>query len=110
MLKQVIIATFAIAAVATSAGAQEARAVHVSLAGIDTHSESGARVILQRIEFAARTVCGPMPAHLERITQYDPCVRSVTQETVSRLNNPFVTALLTRSEPGSQQAQLASAK
>jgi UrcA family protein len=110
MLKQLIIASLAITSVvATSAQAQEARSVRISIAGIDTHSESGARVILQRVKFAARTVCGPVPSHLERYKQYEPCVRDVTQRTVAGLDNPLLTAMLTQDEVGAHQAKLASA-
>lgn len=100
MLKQFIIASLAIASIAGAAQAQESdtRTVKVSIAGIDTHSESGALVMLQRIKFAAGAVCGPVPSNaMDRYAQYEPCVRGVTQRTVGGLNNPFLTAALTKS-------------
>jgi UrcA family protein len=111
MLKQLIIASLAIVSfAATSAQAQEARSVRISVAGLDTQSESGARVILQRIKFAAGTVCGPAPRYLERSKQYNPCVREVTQRTVAGLSNPRLTAILTQDGRSPLPAKLASAK
>jgi UrcA family protein len=112
MLKQLLIATLAIASVAaTSAQAQETRSVTVSVAGIDTRSESGARIVLQRIKTAAGTICGPFPSnHMDQYVQYDPCVRNVMQTTVAGLNNPRLMALLTSDKAGAHSAQVASAK
>ena len=107
MLKQLIIASLALAAVAaTSAQAQNVRSVRVSVAGIDWHSEIGARVILQRIRSAAATVCGPAPILIDRIRLYEPCVRDVTEHTVAGLNNPVLTAMISNEAP----ARLASIK
>jgi len=110
MLKQLIIASLAIASVAaTSAQAQDVRSVRISVAGIDMQSESGARVVLQRIKAAAGTVCGPAPILLDRALRYEPCVRDVTQRTVAGLNNRVLTAALTHSGVDAQPAKLASA-
>ena len=111
MLKQLLIASLAIASVAGAAQAQtsDSRSVTVSIAGIDTHSESGARIVLQRIKVAAGSVCGPAPSNMmDRYAQYDPCVRGVTQATVTGLNNPYLTALLTKGQ--TPPRELASAK
>ena len=110
MLKQLIIVSLAIASVAaTSAQAQETRSVKVSVAGLDTRSESGARIMLQRIQAAAGTICGPAPSNgIDRLKQYDPCVRTVTQATVNGLGNPVLAAVLTQGK--ARSAQLASAK
>jgi UrcA family protein len=111
MLKQLLIASLAIASVAGAVQAQpsDTSSVKVSIAGIDTHSESGARVMLQRITVAAGSVCGPAPSNLmDRYAQYDPCVRGVTRATVAGLNNPYLTALLTKGR--ASPSELASAK
>jgi UrcA family protein len=107
MLKQLIIASLAIASVAaTSAQAQETRSVTVSVAGLDTRSESGARILLQRIHSAAGTICGPAPSNgIDRLKQYDPCVSKVTEATVNGLHNPTLMAVYS-----GKPAQLASAK
>ncbi len=107
MLKQLAIASLALAALAaTSAQAQDARSVRVSVAGLDAHSEIGARVILQRIQSAAATVCGPAPILIDRSRLYEPCVRDITERTVAGLNNPVLTAMTSNQAP----ARLASAK
>jgi len=97
MLKQLIIASFALAAVAGApARAQTAdvSSVKVSFDGIDTHSTSGARLMLQRIKVAAEKICGGYPsAPLDRVAKFKPCVDEVTQRTVNGLNNVRLTAL-----------------
>ena len=109
MLKQFILASLAIATVAaTSAKAQEPRSVRISIAGVDTRTESGARAILQRVKFAAGTVCGHTPIHLERYREYDPCVREVIQRTVASLQNPLISAMLIDGR-GAPQDRLARA-
>jgi UrcA family protein len=110
MLKQLIIASLAVACVAgasAQAQAQESdtRTVKVSVVGIDTRTESGALVVLHRIKFAAAAVCSPPSSHpLDRDAQNDPCVRRVTERTVAGLNNPYLTALMTRNEPAQRLA------
>ena len=85
--------------------------VKISMAGLDTKSDSGAHIMLQRITFAAETVCGPLPSSmLDRQQKYAPCVREVTQRTVSELNIPRLTALLTHGDVAGPQSKLASAK
>jgi UrcA family protein len=109
MFKQLIIASLAIASIAGAAQAQDTRTVKVSTAGIDTRSEGGALVMLHRIKFAAAAVCGPEPSHeMDRYTQYEPCVQGLTQRTVAQLNNPYLTALLSKSP--AQVRQVASAR
>ena len=113
MFKQLVIASLAIASIATAAQAQSSEfpSVKVSFAGLDTHSDSGVRIMLRRIQSAAGTVCGPEPSvGLERMTRYEPCVREVTQRTVAALSNPRLAALLSNGEIGAPQAKLASAK
>jgi UrcA family protein len=98
MLKQFIISSFALAAVVVAAPAvqaQELPSVKVSLAGIDTRSDSGALIAVRRIQTAAGKVCGGEPsAALDRQQKFEPCVREVTQRTVSGLNNPRIAAML----------------
>jgi UrcA family protein len=110
MLKQVIIASFALATVASLPAAaltrpSEISTVTVSVAGIDTHSTSGAQVMLQRIKFAAKKVCGgDSSLSLDRQLKFRPCVNEVTQRTVTGLNNPQLTALLNKTAPDTKVA------
>lgn len=110
MFKQVIIAAVALAA-ASAAHAQSADipTVKVSVAGIDTQSSSGARILLQRIEMAAGKVCGGEPSQvLDQKRIYKPCVHDVTARTVASLNNPRLAAIFeNKSAPA---AKLASAR
>ena len=110
MFKHIVVASLAIAALAGAAEAQagDTRAVTVSVAGIDTHSESGARIVLQRIKVAATSICGPEPSNLmDRHTRFEPCVQGVTGRTVTGLDNPLVTALLNKAP---MERKLASVK
>jgi UrcA family protein len=116
MLKQIIIASLAAAAAigaASSAQAQtpasDIQSVTVSVAGLDMRSDSGARILLQRIETAAGKVCGGEPTlALDRKQQFQPCVRKVTARTVSGLNYPRLAALIDGNLAPS--AKLASAR
>lgn len=114
MLKQLTIASLALAAVAAApaarAQASDLPSVTVSMAGIDANSDSGARIMLQRIKNAAGQVCGGQPSlALDRQQKFDPCVREVTLRTVSGLHNARVTALLNKEAPQTPKAQIASA-
>jgi UrcA family protein len=110
MLKQITIAAFALAAAASAqAQATDIPTVKVSVAGIDTQSSSGARILLQRIETAAGQVCGGPPSQvLDRQRIYEPCVRDVTARTVAGLNNPRLAALI--NSKAAPAAKLASAR
>ena len=114
MLKQVIIASFALASVAGIPAAAQAQShdipsVTVSVAGLDTHSTSGARIMLQRIQSAAEKVCGGEPSVLlDRKMKFQPCVNEVTQRTVAGLNNPSLTAQLNK--PAAPSTKVASAR
>ena len=100
MFKQLIIASLAIASIDGAAQAQDTRTVKISVAGIDAHSQGGALVMLHRIKFAASAICGPAPSNeMDRYTQYDPCVRGVTQRTVASLKNPYLSELVSKSLP-----------
>ena len=97
MLKQLIISSIALAAVAAapSVQAQESQlpSVTVSFAGLDTRSEPGVQIMLQRIKQAASKVCGPAPSPvLDRQQKFAPCVDEVTKRTVAGLNNSQLTA------------------
>jgi UrcA family protein len=110
MLKHIIIAAFALAAAsAAQAQSNDIPAVKVSVAGIDSQSASGARILLQRIQAAAGQVCGGAPSQvLDRKRIYEPCVQEVTARTVAGMNNPRLAALINgKAEPA---AKLASAR
>ena len=95
MLKQILITSLLFAAAAPMAHAESSQlpSVTVSMAGVDAHSDAGAQIMLRRIKAAAGKVCGDAPsAALDRLQKFQPCVREVTQRTVSDLNTPTLTA------------------
>ena len=116
MLKLIITSAFAaslLVAVTSPAQAQvsEVPTVKISVAGIDANSDSGARIILQRIHNAAAKVCGGVPNRpLDRLLKFEPCVQGVTQNTVARLSNPRLTAMLGGKAASPSATELASTR
>lgn len=100
MLKQLTISSLALAALAMAPSAQAQTpdpalpSVTVSFKGIDTRSESGAQIMLRRIQQAAGEVCGGEPSNpLDRQMKFEPCVGQVTQRTVDGMNNAKLSAV-----------------
>ena len=110
MLKIIAIATFALAAAsAAQAQSNDVQTVRISVAGIDTQSPRGARIVMQRIEAAAAKVCGAEPTRdLARMRMYEPCIQEVTARTVAGLNNPHLASLVDQS--AQPAAKLASSR
>lgn len=68
--------------------------VKMKYADLDLTSETGARVALQRIDRAAKTVCGDLSDDtFDRFYLWGPCVAHATNRAVAQLGNPMVTAL-----------------
>lgn len=67
----------------------------ISYADIDLNTEHGARTMLQRIEHAARDVCGDTNGRitLSERTIVRRCVTETKANAVTQLNNPTVTAM-----------------
>jgi UrcA family protein len=111
MLKQLVISSLVFVAAAPMAHAQSSDlpSVKVSLAGIDARSDTGAQIVLRRIKTAAGKVCGNAPSSsLDRLQKFEPCVREVTQRTVTELNTPTLTAAWNKEtgvEPRTQVAE-----
>jgi UrcA family protein len=114
MLKQLILSTFAFAAIAAapSAYAQDGLpSVKVSFEGIDTHSASGAQIMLKRIKTAAGQVCGGEPSvALDRQMKFQPGVAQVTQRTVDGLNNPKLAAAWNKETGAASATQVARSR
>jgi UrcA family protein len=115
MFKQIIIASFALASIGSASAAQaqgqasDIPSVTVSVAGLDMRSDSGARILLRRIETAAGQVCGGEPTlALERKQRFQPCVHDVMAHTISGLNNPRLATLFDKNH--ALTAKLASAR
>jgi UrcA family protein len=80
----------------------------VSLAGLDLHSERGAKLALSRIRQAAKDVCG-VPVDMGPVwasARPNTCVIAVVNRAVVTLDNPVVTAL--NAGGGRSSAQLAN--
>ena len=66
----------------------------VFVGDLNISNEAGAKVALERIRAAARSICGSEPsAPLSRTMVYAPCVRNITDRAVASLDSPVVTAL-----------------
>jgi UrcA family protein len=69
----------------------------VSYADLDLSTHDGARVLLKRINSAAKETCGPAPV-MSPLTpaapgHYDRCVEQAADKAVAQLNAPLVVAL-----------------
>lgn len=68
----------------------------VSYADLDLSTEDGANAVLQRINVAARDMCGGKPIHSplfpRAATQFDNCVSEAVESAVAGLDAPVVLA------------------
>ncbi|HEX4183151.1 MAG TPA: UrcA family protein [Caulobacteraceae bacterium] len=69
--------------------------IKVSSADLNLSSQAGAKVMLQRITTAAKSICGPAPQHpFEDLhNHFDSCVHDIVGKTVNTLGAPMVTAM-----------------
>jgi UrcA family protein len=83
------------AAPAGTSSAPALTSVTVSVADLDLADRAGAKVALQRIHAAAKTVCGGEPdvREIERMALYEACIRTGANRAVAALGSPIVTAL-----------------
>lgn len=92
----------------TPAANRDSQSETVSLAGLDLHSERGAKLALSRIRQAAKDVCG-VPVDMGPVwasARPNTCVIAVVNRAVVTLDNPVVTAL--NAGGGRSSAQLAN--
>lgn len=72
----------------------ETASVKVKTTGLDLATGPGARLMLQRIRNAAKTVCqDELDDPLYRVDGYMSCVNDATDRAVGRLDSPIVTAI-----------------
>lgn len=74
----------------------------VSYSDIDLNDEAGARVMLRRIERAAKNVCGANDGGfitLQEQAAIRACAKDAAQKVVADLNRPVVTALFEGRQP-----------
>jgi UrcA family protein len=84
------------ASAAAPSGNYQARAATVSLAGVDLGSSQGAATALDRIDAAARVVCGErvgVPMSLARARVFAACRTRTTTNAVQTIDAPQLTML-----------------
>jgi UrcA family protein len=69
--------------------------IKVSVSDLNLSGETGARAALQRIDHAARAICGERPdiRNLGDQSRYGACVSSTTSDAVASMHNPYLAAL-----------------
>lgn len=79
---------------ALEAVADEPRSVTVSFADLNIENPAGAKVLYQRIQSAARSVCGPMDTRFLEVRQATrKCYQEAITGAVSQVDNETLTAL-----------------
>ena len=76
-----------------SGGDVRTQAETVSYADLDLGRDAGARVLLSRINGAAKRVCGPVPEMHEPKAPFKKCVDRAVDHAVTEVNRPTVNAL-----------------
>ncbi len=85
---------FALAAQHATAQSAETVSIKVSYGDLNLSTEAGAKVLLQRLRNAAKTICGPaLSDPMDAMYAYRPCVNAITDRAVARFGNSIVTAL-----------------
>lgn len=69
----------------------------VAYSDLDVNSPSGVKILLARLEAAAKRVCGPepMPLNLNAGGRFKRCTRQAVDEAVAGLHQPQVAAVYT---------------
>jgi UrcA family protein len=69
-------------------------AVHVSFAELDLNTEAGVAILYQRLQGAARTVCGSVDARqLAQQARWTACYKKALADAVTQVDRPQLTAL-----------------
>jgi UrcA family protein len=93
------------------AQSDETPSVTVQYADLNLSTGAGAKAMLQRIQHAANSVCGPQSSQpIDRMARlHETCVKQAISHAVSQLKNPMVTALYT-DQSGAVPTTFASAR
>ena len=80
---------------ATAATESDAPTMAVSYADLDLATESGARILFERIEVAADEVCPAVPdiRDLNRVATHSRCVREAIARAVQQVDSPRLAAV-----------------
>lgn len=86
--------TLSIALSPAYAGAAAAPALEVKVGDLDLDKPAGVAVLYERLQFAARKVCGPSSVTGSRLSlrEQRSCVISAVDNAVHRLDKPALTA------------------
>lgn len=80
-----------------SAQTPQPAAEKVSFADLDLRTESGAHVLLQRLDAAAQRLCGPEPAHSpltpRQTAMFERCIDEAVHAAVHSTGEPLVLVL-----------------
>lgn len=79
-------------ALALPAAEQVTTSLGVSYADLNLANSQDAKVMVSRIEHAARQVCEPRPASFAEYPDWRSCISKATSGAISSLNAPMVTA------------------
>ncbi len=80
----------------TDARGTHTASTHVRYDDVDAGTPDGAKVLLSRIQAAAKKVCGPAPKgkiSLHERSSYKSCVHEATENGVNSVNSPALSAI-----------------
>jgi UrcA family protein len=80
-------------AMAIDAAAPSTRSVTVNYGDVNLTTPAGASTLYQRLEGAARTVCGDPGRSLGELRSWKDCYDGAIDGAVAAVNNPMVTAI-----------------
>ena len=88
--------------------AETERGVNVSYSDLNTSSEAGSQILLQRIEVASRLVCGPAPnfTELYALPRFRACLKDSMGKAVADGHLPLLSMAYEKAE-GQHDAQMA---
>jgi UrcA family protein len=90
----------ALASGTAGGGDQTARSIAVRYADVNLATVAGATTLYQRIQGAARLVCGGEDRSLAAQHAWEQCYQNAVAEAVTRVNSPTLTAVhLSREAP-----------
>lgn len=115
------VCALALVSLSTAAAAEEAKLgdlrlgdeggpyVHVPYGDLNLQNQAGAAVMLNRVSFAAKRVCGGAPdlREIKIYVMFKTCVSQAKADAVRHLNMPMVTAL--HDKQVAEEEQVASA-
>ncbi len=106
-LGAVIVAVTGLLIATTAPAADTAtRSLTVRYSAADLNSTAGASALLQRIQGAARHVCGEAGRQLEEQLDWNRCYDRAVEQAVAGVDNALLTAIYRQQELGAVTAML----